>query len=119
MSVYDLIKTTNILTVRQGKDNTGTVTLTQTVGGAAVDLTGATVRGQVRTLDGTLGATMTCTLADDPKTGVINYSLPLLETAKLTPATNISHVWGIEPTIGGEPIEEVHGGMMVEPEVVT
>lgn len=117
MSAYDLIKNTNIITIKQGKPNTGTVTLTQTTGGAVVNLTGATATGQVRALDGTLVATMTCTIPL-PLTGVINYSISQAEADALTAYANIQHVWGIQPVISGVEIEEIHGGAMVVPQVV-
>lgn len=115
--IYDLIKNTNVIIIYKGTDNAGTVTLMQTLNGLPVNLTGATARGQIRTVAGDLVSVMTCTIPA-PLTGVINYTIPAAEAAKLTPYTNIQHVWGVEVTIGGVTLPERHGGCMVEPEVV-
>jgi len=118
MSVYDLIKNTNIITINQGSDYADTVTVTQTAGGAAVDLTGYTVSSKLKTLDGSLAATFVSTIPN-PATGVVVRSIAGANTKPLTPATSINHVWGIQLTSpGGALLPEIKGGAFVSPEVV-
>jgi hypothetical protein len=52
MGIYDAIKNTNIITIGQGSDYSDTVTVMQTKTGPPVDLTGYTVKSQLRTVTG-------------------------------------------------------------------
>ena len=99
------------------KDFSGTVTVTQTVGGAPVNLNGYTVTGQVRTLSGVLVCAIDCSVST-PATGVINISIDNTVTKLLTPSTSINHVWGIQLEIAGVITPEIQGGVLVTPEVV-
>ena len=118
MSVYDLIKNTNIITIGQGSDYSDTVTILQAIGGPPVDLTGYTAASQVNTLDGALAAVMACTIPN-PVAGVVERSIAKADTGKLLPCTNIQHVHGLQLTTpGGVALPEIQGGAVVTPEIV-
>ena len=118
MSVYDLVKNTNLITIAQGSDYADTVTITQTSGGTALDLTGYTVASKLKTLNGALAATFICTIPS-PATGIVVRSITGANTKLLTPATSINHVWGVQLTTpGGAVLPEIQGGAFVSPEVV-
>lgn len=107
----------NIITVAQGSTYTDTVTLTQS-NGSPLNLTGYTVRSQIRDAAGVLVGTFTCTVTD-PTTGVIARSMAKTITAALVPSATIKHAWGIELTQpSGAVLPEIQGGVIVTPEVV-
>lgn len=125
MNVYDDIINDNskTITINQGSDASGVVTvMTPSIADptvmVAMDLTGYTVRGQLRTLTGHLAGTITCTIPA-PLTGQIPFSIPKAVTAKLLPGTEINHVSGFELTAGdGTVIPEIQCAVLVTPQVV-
>ena len=115
--IYDLIKNSNVIPICQGSNYRDTVKMTQP-DGTPMDLTGYIVTSQLRTVTGELAATFTCTVPT-PANGEIKRTISATDTAKLNPATNIQHVWGLQmvaPDGGVEP--EQQGGAMVAAEVV-
>lgn len=118
MNIYGAIINTNIITISQGSDYAGTVTVTQTVGGAPLDLTGYAVRSFLRTVDGVLVGEFTCEISA-PASGIITRTMDKAITAALTPATIVTHVWGMELTApNGSVLPEIQGGAKVDREVV-
>lgn len=115
---FDTIKNSNVLTITQGSDFSATVTMTQTSGGAALNLSGYTITGQVRTLDGALACAITIDNSV-PTTGVITMSISDTLSALLVPDVIVNHVWGIDLVQpGGNKLPEIQGGLLVKKGVV-
>lgn len=112
----------NVIPITQGSTYTDEVYLEQTPGGEPVNLTGASVRSQLRNLAGALVATFACTILDqvDPLTrGRIARVLTPELTRPLVPAEHINHNWGLEVTMGdGSVLPEIQGGAMITKEQV-
>ena len=121
VDVYAEVKNKNVIYVEQGRDLTGTATIKDPVTGLPYNLTGFTVVGQMKTVQGVLVGTLTCTVPH-PLTGVIAFSLGHTATALLQSSTflTIQHVWGIKMASADlSIILEVQGGVVVNPTVVT
>lgn len=123
MGVYDLIKDTNIITIPQGSDVTGTITVkTPSIADPAVlvpmDLTGYVIRGKLRSLHGNEVGTIACT-NPAPLTGVISFAISKTVSTPLVPAADVQHVWGFELVAAdGTKIPEIQGGAIVTPRIV-
>ncbi|MBU2539162.1 MAG: hypothetical protein KKH22_12070 [Proteobacteria bacterium] len=119
MNIYGPIINSNIITIAQGSTYRGTVTATETVGGAPLDLTGYTVRSQLRKVSGELVGEFACVISA-PAAGIVTRTMDKAVTGGLTPATIVTHVWGLELTApDGSVLPEIQGGAMVVREVVT
>jgi hypothetical protein len=104
----------NLITISQGSDCTGTLTLKQP-DWTPIDLTGYSARGQVRDMSGALVASMVCTIS----ASVVSWAISNAETAALIPAASPSYVWGIELTApSGQILPEIQGTAQVTVEVV-
>lgn len=89
-------------------------TITYKANGATTNITGYTFAAQVRTVTGTLAATLTCTITN-AATGVFQIALTGAETAALTAGTN--YLWDLEVTISGATSELLRGNVSVVNEV--
>lgn len=106
-----------VIPITQGSDYNDTVQVNQ-ANGTPVDLTGYTVRSQLRSVTGSLAATFTCTITS-PATGVIARKLTAIVTTALTVTSGAGYVWGVELTApDGSVIPEIQGGALVIAEVV-
>lgn len=116
MNPYSKILAQNIITIMQGSNYTDTVELKQP-DGTPLNLTGYTVRSQLRSLDGTKVKDFACAI-DDPESGIIARTLPAEDTAELQPDVRPNHVWGLELTApDGAVVPEIQGGTIVDVEV--
>lgn len=117
MNKYLNIRNENIITIGQGSTYTDTVTVEQSAG-VPVDLTGYSVRSQLRTVDDVIVGTFACTVPT-PANGIIERELAAVTTAALVPSLSVQHVWGIELTApSGAIVPEIQGGALINPEVV-
>ncbi|MFZ4857931.1 MAG: hypothetical protein ACOYL3_16195 [Desulfuromonadaceae bacterium] len=105
-----------IIPITQGSDYSDTVQINQP-DGAPMDLTGYTVRSQLRRVNGDLAATFACSVPT-PASGSISRSLTAVQTAALVPTATISYVWGVELVNGSGKVMEIQGGARVISEVV-
>lgn len=111
-------KRDNIITVSTGGGFSATIKLADPVTGEPLDLTDYNIVGQIRTLDGELGATFDIT-DTDPETGKRSFELSEEEAAKLIPAKEVQHVYGLRLTApDGTRLREIQGGCMVVQDVV-
>lgn len=106
-----------VIPIIQGSDYSDTVQVNQP-DNVPMDLTGFTVRSQLRRINGGLAATFNCSVPV-PTSGLIYRSLTSLQTAALLATPNITYVWGIELTAAdGTVLPELQGGAGVTAEVV-
>jgi hypothetical protein len=106
-----------VIPIIQGSDYSDTAQVNQE-GNIPMDLTGFTVRSQLRRINGELAATFFCSVPL-PASGLIYRSLTSLQTASLQATPNITYVWGIELTAAdGTVLPELQGGASVTAEVV-
>lgn len=117
MSELSKIILLNVIPMYKGSTYTDTVTLTQD-DGSPMDLSGYTVRSQLKTKLGEPAASFVCSIPD-PLTGVIVRVMSEDDTRLLTPSDKPSYVWGVELTdFYGNVSPEIQGGATVKPEVV-
>tara|TARA_Y100001972_G_scaffold103360_1_gene129542 strand:+ start:436 stop:783 length:348 start_codon:yes stop_codon:yes gene_type:complete len=88
------------LFVDQGSNFSTTITVAET-SGAATDLTGYSVRGQVRkSYTSTVATNFTASIASDPATGIVTISLSPAQTGSLKAGR---YVYDVEAFIADSP----------------
>ena len=118
MGLYDEIKNTNLIKIPQGSDYSDTITVFQAGGLTPVDLTGYTVKSQLKSLAGELVAEFVCSVPT-PANGIVMRSLPNSVTTIIVPVTTPKYVWGLQLTSPSLTIlPEIQGGATVTAEVV-
>jgi hypothetical protein len=105
-----------IIPITQGSDYQDTVQINQD-NGTPMDLTGYTVRSQLRRANGDLAATFACSVPT-PTSGSISRSLTAVQTAALVPTATITYAWGVELVSANGFVMEIQGGARVTAEVV-
>lgn len=85
-------------------------TITYKTNGSTTDITGYTFASQIRTVDGVLAATMTCTITNAAN-GVFQIALNETQTRALT--VGADYVWDLEVTISGATSELLRGTVCV------
>lgn len=120
---YDLVKANKelLISIQQGETYFDTVSCLNS-DGTPFDLTGCSIRSQLKTLDDVLKATFVCTV-EEPLLGKIKRTISALDTALIdvvVPVTKVSHVWGVEITLSGglDILPEIQGPALILPEIV-